>query len=322
MIYTSLLAFIAVLCYTPGRPMNRTFFMNKKIAIFSVIVALLGLTTVFSSRGVSAVQPTSVTICHATASNTNPYVQESPNIANDGSLTGGHLDHTGPLFPTANWGDIIPPYTSGSFVFTGLNWTADGQAIWNNGCAIPTVTPTPTPTATPTPTVTPTPTATPTVTPTPTSTPTATPTPTSTPTATPTPTGTECQKDANGICIDIQCNGGGDCEVHIGGTPTPTVTPTPTGEIPTATPTPSNGGSNGGTSTPPNNPSDGRSDGRSSSPQQAVLGESTTHQQGVLGINTMAGTGVFDTLAMNSMLVLGVLSLGVGSISYGKKKNA
>ena len=111
-----------------------------------------------------------VTICHATGSNSNPYVQNSPNIANDGSLTGGHLNHTGPLFPAAGWGDIIPPYQSGSFNYPGMNWP-QGQAIFDNGCAAPS-----TPTATPTPI---TPTATPTAIP-PTATP-IPPTPTSSP---------------------------------------------------------------------------------------------------------------------------------------------
>ncbi|HSX18681.1 MAG TPA: SdrD B-like domain-containing protein [Candidatus Saccharimonadales bacterium] len=84
----------------------------------------------------------SVTICHATASNSNPYVQESPNIKNDGSLTGGHLNHTGPLYPADNWGDIIPPYISGDFNYPGLNWP-EGQDIWNNQCNIPSPNPSP-----------------------------------------------------------------------------------------------------------------------------------------------------------------------------------
>ena len=34
----------------------------------------------------------------------------SPAITNNGDLLGGHLNHTGPVYPEANWGDIIPPY--------------------------------------------------------------------------------------------------------------------------------------------------------------------------------------------------------------------
>ena len=42
-----------------------------------------------------------VTICHATASQTNPYVVETVDIASSGYLQGGHNNHDG---------DIIPPY--------------------------------------------------------------------------------------------------------------------------------------------------------------------------------------------------------------------
>ena len=43
------------------------------------------------------------------------------------------------MFPADDWGDIIPPYTytdeSGNeAVFPGRNWSAAGQAIWQNGC--------------------------------------------------------------------------------------------------------------------------------------------------------------------------------------------
>jgi len=78
-----------------------------------------------------------VDICHATSSDSNPYNSISPNIKNDGSLTGGHLNHTGPVYPGTGWGDIIPAYTSGSFNYPGMNWTTEGQAILRNGCKIP-----------------------------------------------------------------------------------------------------------------------------------------------------------------------------------------
>jgi hypothetical protein len=115
-----------------------------------------------------------VRICHATSSHSNPYVSEDPAIANNGDLHGGHLDHTGPVYPASGWGDIIPPYDYApiSFHYDGLNWTAEGQAIYNNDCNIPEPTPTPTPVP-PTPTPTPVP-------PTPTPPPGATPTPTPT----------------------------------------------------------------------------------------------------------------------------------------------
>ena len=39
-----------------------------------------------------------------------------------------------------NWGDIIPPYDyqpddeAPVFHYDGLNWTDEGQAIWENDC--------------------------------------------------------------------------------------------------------------------------------------------------------------------------------------------
>jgi hypothetical protein len=146
-------------------------------------LVVLGLmsTAVFlpSASPALAGDKTEITICHATGADNNPYVVNSPAINSSGAfageLSGGHNDHTGPIwFPgiTVAWGDIIPPYeyAPANFSYPGLNWTAEGQAIYNNGCAIPepTATPTPAPTATPTPaggvggaTATPAPTATP-----------------------------------------------------------------------------------------------------------------------------------------------------------------
>lgn len=130
-----------------------------------------------------------IVICHRTNSASNPYIQSSVNESSANG-SGGKSDHftqhTGPIFTNdmtnqSNWGDIIPPIIGSH---NGLNWTSEGQAIYNNACQIPLPSITPTPTASPTPTITPT--ATPTVTVTPTATPTATPTLTVTPTATPT----------------------------------------------------------------------------------------------------------------------------------------
>lgn len=83
-----------------------------------------------------------VRICHATSSHSNPYTSPEPAIANNGDLQGGHLNHTGPVFPAAGWGDIIPPYQyideNGQLqTFPGYNWTEQGQAIYQNGCEPP-----------------------------------------------------------------------------------------------------------------------------------------------------------------------------------------
>lgn len=119
-----------------------------------------------------------VTICHATNSDNNPYVMITVDTdAAHGGKDHGKGDHAaehdGTVWTAAlkaqhiSWGDIIPAYTDDQGVsFPGLNWTAAGQAIFNNGCKVPQAQPTPTPTPTSAPTPTPTPTTP--VTPTPT----------------------------------------------------------------------------------------------------------------------------------------------------------
>jgi hypothetical protein len=89
----------------------------------------------------SQANETKVRICHATSSRTNPYLSEEPAMGDNGDLQGGHLEHRGPLFPAADWGDIIPPYTyidanGVEQVFPGYNWSPEGQAIWESGCAL------------------------------------------------------------------------------------------------------------------------------------------------------------------------------------------
>jgi uncharacterized repeat protein (TIGR01451 family) len=85
---------------------------------------------------------TNVRICHRTNSVDNPYTIQTPSIGNNGDLSGGHLTHTGPVFPAPNWGDIIPPYlyedANGEIqVFPGRNWNEQGQAIHEHGCEPP-----------------------------------------------------------------------------------------------------------------------------------------------------------------------------------------
>ncbi|HEX6919353.1 MAG TPA: hypothetical protein VF314_03895 [Actinomycetes bacterium] len=97
-----------------------------------------------------------VKICHRTNANNNPYrFIEVATEAADGKSKGDHaLEHQGPVWnPTLKpagikWGDIIPEYTDDrGFHFPGYNWTAEGQAIWENGCK--PVTPTTPPETTP-----------------------------------------------------------------------------------------------------------------------------------------------------------------------------
>jgi hypothetical protein len=77
-------------------------------------------------------------------------VQITVDIASSGYVKAGHADHTGPV-PTSTqdvadfkangikWGDVIPSYhyDPTNFDYPGLNWDADGMALWSNNCAIP-----------------------------------------------------------------------------------------------------------------------------------------------------------------------------------------
>lgn len=279
-----------------------------------------------------------VVICHRTSSNTNPYNQEDPNIQNDGSLTGGHLNHTGLVYPAADWGDIIPPYSSGSFNYLGMNWTTEGKAIYDNGCNIPSVTPAPTPTCAPDQhkacvnqacaivngagkdecskdddcKVTPPPTHKACV---------------ANACTVVQGTGTdECSNDSecqpaplthkacvNNACKIVEgegansCSADSDCITPTGNpseTPTPTPTPTPTQSV--------QGTSTGG---------DGRSDGLSSCPEctqpphtQAVLGASTS----VLGLSATGGN---ENVALQLFQFLGVVSLTTTGFVFYRKNS-
>lgn len=74
-----------------------------------------------------------ITICHATSSNKNPYNTQNPAANAD---VGGHAGHTGPIYSpgASNWGDIIPPIPG---VFPGQNYDAYGQAILARDCKMP-----------------------------------------------------------------------------------------------------------------------------------------------------------------------------------------
>lgn len=184
--------------------------MTRRTRRRAPLAALLaiGLLGAAIAQTASATQPSpdhKVTICHRTNSDSNPYVRITVDYAAvDGVGKNDHSRHTGPVWSPGlkaahvKWGDIIPPVQG---VTAGLNWTAEGIAIYDDGCKTPTPEPTPTPTATPSdepcgadtddPCPTPTPEVTPTPTPAATPTPEApTPTPTEAP-ATPTPPSTD-----------------------------------------------------------------------------------------------------------------------------------
>lgn len=74
-----------------------------------------------------------VTLCHATGSQTNPYVKITVN-------SNGALGHAGSKHQDGR--DIIPPFTYNNqgqnASFPGQNWDAAGQATFNNNCVPPT----------------------------------------------------------------------------------------------------------------------------------------------------------------------------------------
>lgn len=106
-------------------PMN---FSNERAAtlglsLFSTLLLLFSATFAFADP------QDRITICHATASATNPYVIETPSknsIINDVGVGHGASG--------INIGDIIPPFDYDTGHYPGQNWTAAGQAIWNADC--------------------------------------------------------------------------------------------------------------------------------------------------------------------------------------------
>ena len=100
-------------------------------------VAVVALGTVGACASLaSATKPDpshKVTICHATASESNPYVTITVDIA---SIVGdsGH-GHSG-----VNAGDIIPAFDIDGISYAGNNLDAAHQAILDNGCNVPSST--------------------------------------------------------------------------------------------------------------------------------------------------------------------------------------
>jgi hypothetical protein len=125
---------------------------RRTILGVAAAAAAAGTIMVLSAAGGSAVagaDPSSITLCHATASTTNPYIviTVAPNSINQ-KLFGknGHTTHVGPIFdPNGGknqpaWGDIIPPFDWNDPLqhYPGLNWDATGIAIFEAGCKIVT----------------------------------------------------------------------------------------------------------------------------------------------------------------------------------------
>lgn len=87
-----------------------------------------------------------VTICHATNSQSNPYVVITVSTSSidekNNQYLNGHGDHEGGVWykniADHSWGDIIPAFTSPKgTVYAGQNINEAGKAILNNNCKIP-----------------------------------------------------------------------------------------------------------------------------------------------------------------------------------------
>ena len=111
--------------------------------VLSMLVPIFGIKSTASAKKPNP-NNNKVTICHRHNSVYNPYNQESVSeSAINGIGNGDHYkEHQGPLASSltvaqqlknnkTEWGDIIPPLAG---FHNGLNWTAEGQTIYNNNC--------------------------------------------------------------------------------------------------------------------------------------------------------------------------------------------
>lgn len=123
------------------------YYAAAVLFVFTTSTVSMGVAFAQTLGPVNPSQTGDITICHAPNADANPYVRETVNQdAADNNLgndhgNGDHYSHTGPVWNDTLkqnktvWGDIIPPIIGET---TGLNWTNEGQAIYYNGCNIPT----------------------------------------------------------------------------------------------------------------------------------------------------------------------------------------
>lgn len=118
----------------------------RKITILTlmVVAVLSALVLMSESAKAIAVDP-KVKICHKANAVNNPYqdIEVAQSSVDGGGDNGDHYsEHQGPLAVSEavaqnlkdnkiEWGDIIPPIAG---FHSGLNWTTEGQLIYNNGC--------------------------------------------------------------------------------------------------------------------------------------------------------------------------------------------
>jgi hypothetical protein len=105
---------------------------RRVIAAGLMVAGVLGASATVASATKGDPDHT-VTICHATASATNPYVVITVDVA---SIS----DDSGHGRSGVNEGDIIPPFDIAGNVYAGNNWDVAHQAIFADDCNIPTST--------------------------------------------------------------------------------------------------------------------------------------------------------------------------------------
>lgn len=127
--------------------------MNKVALSFALLAAVVvGSSHVASAQAVvDQENENKIAICHRDNNVKQPYgpkkIEVNQNSV-DGEGRNDHTHHTGPVATSEEvaqelkdnqekWGDIIPPFGE----YEGLNWTAEGQAIWNNNCQYVVVVP-------------------------------------------------------------------------------------------------------------------------------------------------------------------------------------
>jgi hypothetical protein len=123
------------------------------ISLIATIAVVGGMLLTAAPASAVPSDPHKVTLCHATNSATNPYVEITVDIASAGADAGkpkgGHADHAEPDVPASlteaqtlkdagtKWGDVIPAYDFGpGFQFGGLNLNANGIALLENNCQV------------------------------------------------------------------------------------------------------------------------------------------------------------------------------------------
>lgn len=115
----------------------------RRFAMLALVLALAAFALLVAVPMAGATKPPDhkITICHATDSNTNPYVVITVDVAS--TKFAGHEGHDGPVWnPTlkaqhVKWGDVIPPTSNdGTRSVTPKNWP-EGAPILRNGCKIP-----------------------------------------------------------------------------------------------------------------------------------------------------------------------------------------